>query len=133
MKIQKKLTFLILSIVLSSCCTGSKEDYLGNNIYFSEYDNIDKRILYQTESCSVSGIEIVPMTVLEISHNDKWIIAKSGDIRRKNNFKFWIIKNQYKNIPEAETVKQNVIEFTNQENFEKFLSTNKIGLKLTKT
>lgn len=74
---------MTLLIVLNSCCFGAKENYLGNNIYLSEYDNVDRRILYQEESCATSGIEIVPMTVLEIAHNSEWIIAKS-EIKERN-------------------------------------------------
>jgi len=133
--IENILTFLILVISLNSCCIGAKEDYLGNNIYLSEFDNVDRRILYQTESCANSGIEIVPMTVLEIAHNNKWIIAKTGNGRKQEEdkyFKYWVIKNDYENSPDSETVKSNMIEFNNQKDFDRFLTANKIGLKLKK-
>ena len=80
-----KLIFINLSllIALNSYCIGTKENHLGNNIYLSEYDNVDKRILYQTESCAQSGIEIVPMTITEISHNSEWI-----KIKKKPEFKY---------------------------------------------
>ena len=129
----KILIFLILIISLNSCCIGAKEDYLGNNIYLSEYDNVDRRILYQTESWATSGIEIIPMTVLEIGHNDKWIIAKTGYGKKRTEerfFKYWVIKNDYKNLPDSETVKTNTTEFDNQNEFNKFLTENKIKLKL---
>lgn len=128
--IKNLLTFLILVITLNSCCVGAKEDYLGNNIFLSEYDNVDWKILYQTERCATSGFEIVPMTVLEISYNDKWIIAKSGNKRKQTDFRFWVIKNQYENTPSSEVIKENTIEFTSQEDFEKFLKENRIGLRL---
>ena len=88
------LTYLILLIVaagLNSCCFSAKEDYLGNNLYLSEYDNVDRRILFQKESCATTGTEIVPMTVLEIAYNSDWIIAKSGSKRKQINFEYWII------------------------------------------
>ena len=129
------LTFLILIILINSCCIGAKEDYLGNNIYLSEYDNVDRRILYQKESCTTSGVEIVPMTILEIGNNNKWIIAKTGSGRKRKEekfFKYWIIKNDYESLPDSETVKKNTIEFDNRQSFDNFLSKNKIELKLNK-
>jgi hypothetical protein len=134
-RIENILTFLILVISLNSCCIGAKEDYLGNNIYLSEYDNVDRRILYQTESCATSGVEIVPMTVLEIADNNKWIIAKTGNGRKRTEdkfFKYWVIKNDYENLPNSETVKRNTTEFDNRQDFDKFLTENKIELKLKK-
>jgi hypothetical protein len=133
--IENILTFLILVISLNSCCIGAKEDYLGNNIYLSEYDNVDRRILYQTESCATSGVEIVPMTILEIADNNKWIIAKTGNGRKRTEdkfFKYWVIKNDYENSPNSETVKRNTTEFDNRQDFDKFLTENKIKLKLNK-
>ncbi|MEI8272077.1 MAG: hypothetical protein WCG08_05600 [Paludibacter sp.] len=134
-RIENILTFIILSISLNSCCIGAKENYFGNNIYLSEYDNVDRRILYQTESCATSGVEIVPMTVLEIANNSKWIIAKTGYNRNQTEdkyFKYWVIKNDYENIPDPETVKSNTTEFDNRQDFDKFLIVNKISLKLNK-
>lgn len=134
-RIEKILTFLILVISLNSCCIGAKEDYLGNNIYLSEYDNVDRRILYQTKSCTTSGVEIVPMTVLEIGNNDKWIVAKTGNGRKREEekyFKYWVIKNDYKNLPDSETVRNNTTEFKNRQGFDNFLTENKIELKLNK-
>ena len=133
--IENILTFLILVISLNSCCIGAKEDYLGNNIYLSEYDNVDRRILYQTESCATSGVEIVPMTILEIADNNKWIIAKTGNGRKRTEdkfFKYWVIKNDYENLPNSETVKRNTTELNNRQDFDKFLTENKIKLKLNK-
>lgn len=122
-----------MAFSLNSCCVGAKEDYLGNNIYLSEYDNVDRRILYQTQSCASTGVEIVPMTVLEISHNQKWIIAKTGygKIRTDEDyFKYWVIKNDYESLPDAETVKLNTTTFNDLDGFEKFLTENNIDLEL---
>ena len=134
-RIENILTFLILVISLNSCCIGANEDYLGNNIYLSEYDNVDRQILYQTESCATSRIQIVPMTVLEIAHNNKWIIAKTGNGRKREEekyFKYWVIKNDYKNLPDSDTVKSNTTEFKNRQDFDNFLTENKIELELNK-
>lgn len=133
--IENILTFLILVFLLNSCCSGAKEDYLGNNIYLSEYDNVDRRILYQTESCATSGVQVVPMTVLEIANNNKWIIAKTGYGRKRTEdkyFKYWVIKNDYENLPDSETVKSNTNEFKNRQDFDNFLTENKIKLELNK-
>ena len=73
-----------LGLVLNSCCPFIKENYLGSNFILSEYDNVDRRILYSKKRCSGSGREIVPMTVLEYAFDDKWIIAKT-------NVAYWIV------------------------------------------
>lgn len=129
-RIKNILTFLLLVSSLNSCCIGAKENYLGNNIYLSEFDNVDRRILYQTESCATSGVEIVPMTVLEVSYNDKWIIVKSGNKRKETDIKYWVIRNHYESTPDSGTVKKNTTEFDSKEDFEKFLFENNIQLKL---
>ena len=132
---KKGLYFLITIIALSSCCIGAYEEYLGNNMYLSEYDNIDRRILYQEYECASSGIEIIPMTVLEIAHNENWIIAKTGYGREKTErkyFEYWIIVNNYEVLPKPERIKENTTKFANKKEFESFLSENKITLKLKK-
>ena len=123
---------LTLLVLLNSCCFGTKENHLGNNIYLSEYDNVDRRILYQTESCATSGVEIVPMTVLEISHNSDWIIAKSGSKKTESEFKYWVIKNKYDQLPNSETVKNNTAEFNDYDLFKSFLIEKNIKLELNK-
>ncbi len=75
------------------------------------------------------------MTVLEIAHNNKWIIAKTGNGRKRTEskyFKYWVINNDYENLPDSETVKSNTTEFDNRQDFEKFQAINKIGLTLRK-
>ena len=123
---------LTLLIVLNSCCFGTKENHLGNNIYLSEYDNVDRRILYKTEKCANTGSEIVPMTVLEISNNSEWIIAKSGNKRAESDFKYWVIKNNYDQLPSSEIIKKHTTEFNDYDLFRAFLIENKINLELNK-
>ena len=123
---------LTLLIVLNSCCFGTKENHLGNNIYLSEYDNVDRRILYKTEKCANTGSEIVPMTVLEISNNSEWIIAKSGNKRAESDFKYWVIKNNYDQLPSSEIIKKHTTEFNDYDLFRAFLVENKINLELNK-
>ena len=101
-------TFLGLLSILSSCCLTIKEEHLGNNLYLSEYDNVDRRILYSKESCIGSGIEIVPMTIMEYAFNSECIIAKSGNKRTNSNIQYWIIKNDYDFEPTAKVIKSNV-------------------------
>jgi hypothetical protein len=117
-------------MIFHSCCIGVKEEYLGNNIYLSEYDNVDRRILYQERSCAKSGEEIVPMTILEIAHNSSSIIAKSESKRYNDNIRFWVIKNNYNNIPDSKVVKGNTIEFDNYNSFKSYLDNNNINLIL---
>ena len=123
---------LTLLIVLNSCCFGTKENHLGNNIYLSEYDNVDRRILYKTEKCANTGSEIVPMTVLEISNNSEWIIVKSGNKRAESDFKYWVIKNTYDQLPNSEIIKKYTTEFNDYDLFKAFLVENKINLELNK-
>jgi hypothetical protein len=130
MKTKLNFIFLSLLFILNSCCLGADEEYLGNNIYLSSYDNYDIRILHQEYSCATSGTEIVPMTVLEISYNSKWILVKSGDKREKANYKYWVIKNNYDGLPNSETVIKNRIEFSNLKKFESYLAEKNIDLKL---
>lgn len=119
-------------MTLASCCPFIKEEHLGNNLYLSEYDNVDRRILYSEESCSSTGIEIVPMTVLEYNHNSKWIIAKSGNKRTNDNVQYWIIKNYYDVTPTAEVIKSNAIGPLSLELFSKELVTRQIQLSLNR-
>lgn len=91
----KAVTLLIVSILVFNSCCFTKEEYLGNNFILSEYDNVDRRILYSEKTCTVSGIEIVPMTVLEYAYDSKWIIAKSGS-RENVNYQYWIIDKDFK-------------------------------------
>ena len=132
MKTELNFLFLGLLFILNSCCLGAKEEYLGNNLYLSEYDNKDRIIIYQEESCSVTGVEIIPMTILEIAHNSKWIIAKSGNKRKQTNFKYWLIKNNYPKTPNPETVKANTFEFKDYNLFNSRLIKKGINLKLQK-
>ncbi len=84
-----------LMTLYNSCCPFIKQDSLGNNFYLSEYDNVDRRILYSEESCSNSGIEIVPMTVTEYAYNSDWIIAKSSASRQTTENRYWIVSKNF--------------------------------------
>ena len=131
-RIRNIICFIGLVILGYSCsigCFGAKEEYLGNNLYLSEYDNVDRRILYQEEKCAVSGTEIVPMTVLEYAYDKNWIIAKTGS-RRDTIFRYWIINNSYDTVPKANVIKENIIGPLNLEDYNQTLIENKIGLIL---
>lgn len=93
-----KITVLLFGLTISynSCCPFIKEENLGNNFYLSEYDNVDRRILYSEESCSNSGIEIVPMTVTEYAYNSNWVIAKSSASRQTSENRYWIVDKSFK-------------------------------------
>ncbi len=69
---------ILLFLTVNSCCLFIKATDLGKNFVLSEYDDIDKRILYTEDKCSGMGIEVVPMSVLEHAYNKRWIIAKSS-------------------------------------------------------
>lgn len=129
----KKIATLILiltGLTFSSCCLFIKEVNLGNNLYLSEYDNVDRSILYSEKKCTGTGIEIVPMTVLEISYDKKWIIAKTGSSYQTKNFEYWIIKNDYEKKPNAEIIKANTLGHMNYEKFVYELKKNDIQLVL---
>ncbi|MEO5943575.1 MAG: hypothetical protein ABIP30_07645 [Ferruginibacter sp.] len=95
---QQRIVLLLFGLMFlyNSCCPFIKEEGLGNNFYLSEYDNVDRRILYSEESCSNSGIEIVPMTVTEYAYNLKWIIVKSSESRQKEKDRYWIVDKDFK-------------------------------------
>ena len=80
----------------NSCCPFIKEKNLGNNFYLSEYDNVDRRIIYSEKACSNSGINIVPMTVTEYAYDLKWIIAKSALSKQEKDFHYWVIDKSFK-------------------------------------
>lgn len=132
MKMKNRLIISLIgfSILLQSCCFGVKEKYLGNNLYLSEYDNVDRKILYQEECCAKSGVEIVPKTVIEIAYDSKWIIAKSENKQEGIKYKYWVIKHNYTSLPNSETIKNNTIEFIDDVLFKSYLKDNKINLKL---
>jgi hypothetical protein len=123
-------SFIGLSLIIQSCCFGVKEKYLGNKIYLSEFDNVDRRILYQENSCAMSGIEIVPMTVIEIAYDTEWIIAKSENKLHHTNIKYWIIKNYYNTLPDAEAIKENTTKFSDYNLFKSYLEDNNITIQL---
>ena len=132
MTLQKIVTFLFigLSIALSSCCFSAKENYLGNNLYLSEFDNLDRSILYQTEPCAGSGVELVPMTVTEMAYNDKWIFVKTGHNRTTSDSNYWVINNSYQEITDAETGKKNTIGPLDMGTFRRLINEKSIDLEL---
>ena len=127
-------TVLIIGLIatLQSCCPFIKEEHLGNNLYLSEYDNVDRRILYSKESCAASGVEIVPMTVLEYDYDSKWIIAKSGNKRENSNIQYWIIKNDFDDEGTSKVIKSKTIGPLDLGLFSEELTRRQIQLKLKK-
>jgi len=99
-------------------------------MYLSEYDNVDRRILYQKKSCATSGVEIVPMTITELAYDSEWIIAKSERKRNNLNIEYWIIKNKYQIDPDAETIKANRLGPLDKVTFKIMLKEKAIVLEL---
>ena len=130
------LQIVCFSLFLHSCCWSVKEDHLGKNFRLSEYDNVDRRILYSEERCSVSSIEIVPMTVTAYAYDSKWIIAKSRTSRFGRDYKYWIIDKGFKiddntsNEKTSEVIKSHVAGPLDSASFEKLVHANRIDLKL---
>ena len=89
------LIIFLMNLGLSSCCPFIKADNLGDGFILSEYDNVDRRILFSKDKCSGEGIEIVPMTVLEYADNSNWIIAKSSKSKLSADFEYWIIDKDF--------------------------------------
>src|SRR5215203_4452398 len=137
---RKKIAVLIigLSLLFHSCCGFIKEEYLGNNFILSEYDNVDRRILYSEERCSESGIEIVPMTVTEYANDSKWIIAKSRTSRFGTEHQYWIVNKDFKvklvqdNDSTLTTIKSHVHGPLDSATFSDKLHANNISLMLKK-
>ena len=121
-----------------SCCPFITEQSLGNNFYLSEYDNVDRRILYSEESCSNSGIEIVPMTVTEYAFNSNWIIAKSSASGQTAENKYWIVEKSFKvkilqdNDSTINVIKSHVFGPFDSTRFVQLLLTEDIELTLQK-
>lgn len=132
-----KIGFIIflLNLFLGSCCAFIKADNLGNDFILSEYDNFDRRILYSKDKCSGSGIEIVPMTVLEYDKNANWIIAKSAKSRFSNIYEYWIIDKNFlmpQNERTEDFIKSHVYGPLDSTTFIKKLASQNINLKLKK-
>lgn len=123
----KKFLFLGMLFGICSCCFSVKEEYLGNNLYLSEYDNRDRRILYSEEKCSGSGFEIIPMTVTAYNFNDNWVIAES---KSSENYNYWIIQNSYTSIPTADEIKRNTHGPLDSLSFYRIMEENSITLEL---
>jgi hypothetical protein len=133
---RKKIgVFIIaLSLIFNSCdsCLFIKEEHLGNNFILSEYDNVDRTILYSEKRCSGSGIEIVPMTVTEYANDAKWIIAKS------RGYQYWIIDKTFNvkliqdNDSTLNIIKSHVYGPFDSTTFAHRLQVNKISLILKK-
>ena len=132
-------SFFGLMILYNSCCPFIKEESLGNNFYLSEYDNVDRRILYSEESCSNSGIEIVPMTITEYAYNSNWIIAKSSVSGQMAENKYWIVDKKFKvkiiqnNDSTIGVIKSHVFGPFDSTKFTQFLIAKDIKLTLRKT
>ncbi|MFT4019362.1 MAG: hypothetical protein QM668_20525 [Agriterribacter sp.] len=103
------IIIVLLSSFISSCCGFIKADDLGQNFVLSEYDNVDRRILYSEDKCSGSGIEVVPMTVLEYAYNSKWIIAKSAKSKLTTDYEYWIIDKDFK-VPQVKDSLMDIIK-----------------------
>jgi hypothetical protein len=136
MKTKECILLLFLCGIFTSCCI-LKEQNLGNNFILSEYDNVDRRILYSEETCSNSGIQIVPMTVLEYAYDTKWIIVKSG-FKNKNESLYWIVNKDFKvkilkdNDSTLNIIKSHIIGPLDSTNFYETLNSKKINLILKK-
>lgn len=94
--------------MIISCNSFVKDKNLGNFFVLSEYDNIDRRILYTKDGNSNLGIEVVPMTVIEYANNSKWIIAKSSKSRFENNYEYWIIDKEFDKSKNVENIIKNI-------------------------
>lgn len=138
MPLKTMLLLFALMVLYNSCCPFIKEDILGNNFYLSEYDNVDRRILYSEESCSNSGIEIVPMTVTEYAYNADWIVAKSSASNQTTENRYWIVDKIFKvkiiqdNDSTINVIKSHVFGPFDSTKFVQFLYTKKINLTLHK-
>ena len=138
MRLKTILLLFGLMVLYNSCCPFMKEDSLGNNFYLSEYDNVDRRILYSEESCSNSGIEIVPMTVTEYAYNADWIVAKSSASNQTTENRYWIVDKIFKvkiikdNDSTINFIKSHVFGPFDSTKFVQLLYTKKINLTLHK-
>lgn len=124
-----------MNLFLSSCCPFIKADNLGHDFILSEYDNVDRRILYSKDKCSGEGIEIVPMTVLEYANNSNWIIAKSSKSKLSADYEYWIIDKNFEiqqNDSAINIIKAHVYGPLDSITFINKLNQQNINLKLKK-
>lgn len=130
------LIIILLNLFFTSCCPFIKAEDLGQNFILSEYDNADRKILFSKEKCSGSGIEVVPMTVLEYANNSKWIIAKSSKLRFGTNIEYWIIDKDFDQPQNYDStiniIKAHVYGPFDSTTFMKKINSQKINLKLRK-
>jgi hypothetical protein len=126
----RRFLYLGFLLLFTSCCLTISEEHLGNNLYLSEFDNVDRLILYSEESCTGSGAVIVPMTVMEYAYNSEWIIAKSANKRENTNIQYWIIKNHYPSVPSLSTIRSNINGPLDLESFNAELKNKDIRLRL---
>jgi len=138
MKLKTELILIVLGLFFSSCCPFIKAEDLGNNFILSEYDSVDRSIIYSKEKCSGSGIEIVPMTILEYANDSKWIIAKSSRSRFKTEYQYWIVDKNFNieivqdNKSSIDSIKSHVYGPFDSTTFINKLYSQKINLVLKK-
>lgn len=134
--ISVNLIIISLIVFFNSCCPFVKADDLGHGFVLSEYDHGDRRILYSKDKCSGTGIEVVPMSVLEYASNSRWIIARSSKFRDTTNFQYWIIDKDF-DIPQNDdstvnSIKSYVSGPLDSATFTSRLDEQQINLKLKK-
>jgi hypothetical protein len=138
MRKTNRLLIVSYGLFIHSCSGFINEEHLGNNFRLSEYDNIDRRILYSEEKCSGSGIEIVPMTVTAYAKDSKWIIAKSQISQFGRKYQYWIIDKDFKfdvatKADSSNTfLKSHVLGPLDSASFAQIVNANKIHLTLKK-
>jgi len=105
---KKKIIYFLfmLSIILSSCnCDFFGAHDLGNNLTLLEGDKMEDRIIVyctaKSGGCCKGGMYIIPsvgnqyhMYVETAKSNEKWVIAKSIQIKDKQQ-KYWIISKNF--------------------------------------
>ncbi len=138
MQIKIRILLFGLIVFYNSCCPFKKAESLADNFYLSEYDDVDRRVLYSEESCSNPGIEIIPMTVTEYAHNSNWIIAKSSASKQTSQNQYWIIDKSFKvkiiqdNDSTINVIKSHVFGPFDSTNFLQLLFAKDIKLELKK-
>jgi hypothetical protein len=128
--------FLLSFTSCDSFCLGGKEKKLGNNFRLINEDIYNVYILYCTsKGCCDTGFSVIPSKIEKFNYNNKWIIAKSVNKDRLDNY--WIVNKDFEvdlsncdNISCDSIIKSNIFGPFNRSEFKEKKSVLKINIDL---
>lgn len=127
---------VLLSLFFLACnslsCTDRQD--LGDNFELVEFEKGDANILYCFRDCRTSGIPAVPVEVVQVKHNSRWIVAKTRS-GQPDSVSYWIVDKKIRvhfdyDINFSDSVKNNVYGPLGSLQFDSMLTKNNIELEL---